>query len=78
MADPTVPTHTISMASSKYGWEDVDERAKQLGMDRSKYIQSLAEKDLSHKRFERVRITEVLILLGMATIILLLLVILQR
>lgn len=65
-------THTISMAGSKLDWDDVDKRAKSIGFrERSKYIQYLAERDIEHKRFENIRITEVLLLLGMALIVLL-------
>ena len=42
--------HTISMDGSKYSWEDVDERARQLNFTRSKYTQRLYEKDLDGKK----------------------------
>ena len=40
---------SISMCSSKYTWDDVDKRAEELGIDRSKYTQRLIELDLEHK-----------------------------
>ena len=65
--------HTISMASSKLSWEDVDERVRQVGFNnRSQYIQYLVEKDIERKRFENVKITEIMMLMMMAVIILML------
>jgi len=40
---------SISMASSKYTWDDVDKRAEELRLDRSKYSQMLYELDLDYK-----------------------------
>jgi len=66
-------THTISMAASKLSWEDVDKRVKSIGFNnRSQYIQYLVEKDLEKKRFENIRITEVMLLIMMSVIILML------
>ena len=61
--------HTISMASSKYTWADVDRRVKQTGKrNRSQYISSLVEKDLDNKR--NITIIDVAILLLLAVIVL--------
>jgi len=64
---------TISMDASKLSWEDVDKRVKQIGFNnRSQYIQYLVEKDIERKRFENVKITEIMMLIMMATILLML------
>jgi len=65
--------HSISMAASKLSWEDVDKRVKQIGFNnRSQYIQYLVEKDIEKKRFENVKITEIMMLMMMAAILLML------
>ena len=42
--------HSISMAGSKYSWEQADIRANSLNLDRSEYVQQLIEKDLDGKQ----------------------------
>lgn len=65
-------TKTISLNASDFSWDDVDTRANTLGFkERSKYIQYLVTKDIVHRRFENVRIAEILMLLGLALIIIL-------
>jgi len=66
-------THTISMDASKLSWEDVDKRARSIGFKkRSQYIQYLVEKDIERKRFENIKITEIMMLIMMAAILLML------
>ena len=69
-------TQGISMASSKYSWEDVARRAKELNIDRSKYVQHCIEKDLDKRRF--VTPIEVIMLLSLAVITLLLVIIFMK
>lgn len=39
---------SISLSNSKYIWEDIDNRAEQLGLNRSKYTQKLYEIDMKY------------------------------
>lgn len=57
-------THTISMATSRYTWEDVDRKAKKLNLDRSSYIQRTVERDMNGLDFSE--IFEIMILMGIA------------
>jgi len=43
-------THTISLAGGKHSWEDVDERARSLGLARSEYIQNLVDADFDNSK----------------------------
>ena len=38
-------THTISMAGSTLSWDEIDRKAKERGMDRSKFVQRACEKE---------------------------------
>ena len=72
------PTKTISLAGSDIvTWDLIDQRAKQLGFDRSSYTQQLYEKDITKKRFDRIRsvIDLLIMLIGFSIIILILLVV---
>ena len=62
--------HTISMDGSKYSWDEVNERIKQLNLTRSKYVQLLIEKDLDGKRRDY-RFIDVVILCLLFVIVLL-------
>jgi len=42
--------HTISMDGSRYSWDQVDVRIKELNLTRSKYVQLLIEKDFDIKK----------------------------
>jgi hypothetical protein len=42
------PTKTVSLQSSSISWEAVDGRANELGLDRSKYCQTLFDLDLKY------------------------------
>ena len=69
-------THTISMAASKLNWDDIDQRARQIGFkDRSKYIQYLAERDIHYGRYKKYQgvLNTLLMLLGFTIVILLIL-----
>lgn len=39
---------SISLAGCNKTWDDVEARANQLNLDRSKYIQQLVETDITH------------------------------
>ena len=39
---------SISLSSSKYNWEDIENRSKELGFNKSKYTQMLYELDIVH------------------------------
>ena len=41
-------TRSISLASSTYIWEDIEQRSKTLGLNRSKYTQMLYELDMKY------------------------------
>lgn len=65
--------HTISMDGSKLSWKDADERAKQIGFkERSQYVQYLIERDIEHKRFENIKIREIIMFMMLALIVLML------
>lgn len=69
--------HTISMASSKLSWSDVDQKVKNgTFRNRSQYIQYLVERDINKKRFEKYNkiINTLIMLLGFCTIILLIII----
>jgi len=38
----------ISLSTSKHTWEEIDDRCKQLGLNRSKYTQMLYELEIGH------------------------------
>lgn len=40
---------SISLSNCSHSWEEVDSRAEQLGLSRSKYTQMLYEIELKHK-----------------------------
>ena len=62
---------TISMAKSKYTWDDIDNRAHKLNMDRSEYLQGLVEKDLNRKiDVKKIDIVIVLLVFVVITILL--------
>lgn len=74
-----VDTRSVSLAASELTWTEVDERAKKLGLDRSKYVQQLLgieiENDLlnNKKIFEKkiisfIDITIILLLIGIIVI----------
>ena len=65
-----VDTHTISMEN----WTDEDKRAKQLDMNRSQYIQHLVNKDIRQPKLEDYSV--IIMLLGFATLITLMIVLL--
>ena len=69
-------THTISMAASELGWDDVDTRAKQIGFkDRSKYIQFLVERDIHKGKYDKIKdlyIFEIIVLIFLSMITVLL------
>jgi len=58
------------MDGSKYSWDEVNERIKQLNLTRSKYVQLLIEKDLDGKRRDY-RFIDVVILCLLFVIVLL-------
>lgn len=60
---------SISMDGSSLSWKEIDAKAKKLNMDRSEYVQSLAEKDFKKKRLS---IFEMVCLLCFALIIVIL------
>ena len=62
--------NTISLDGSELTWDDVDKRAKQLGMNRSTYTRFLYERDIEHKRFRDSKIVTVIFLLLMVMILL--------
>ena len=63
------------MDSSIFSWGDVDNKCKQLNIDRSKYIANLIEKDLKHKKINKHTVE--VIQFGLIVIILLLLLVVK-
>ena len=66
-------TQGISLSSSEYTWEDIDKRASELGLNRSKYTQMLYEldiKNLNKHHFDFKFIVIILFLLTILTAIL--------
>ena len=69
---------SISIPSSSRITRDiVDQRAKQLGLDRSSYTHQLYEMDIFPKKYDKIKnvIDLIIMLLGFAVIILILLVV---
>jgi len=61
---------SISLDGSELTWDDVDHRAKKLGMNCATYTRFLYERDLEHKRFRDSKLIPVISLLLMVIIIL--------
>jgi len=66
--------HTISMAGSRYGWEDFDNDARKNNMNRSQFFQHLYIKYKEKKRFLDVRVTEIIILLLLVMVLLMIII----
>lgn len=64
--------HSISMAGSKYSWEDVDKDARKTSMNRSQFFQHLYTTFKEKKKRIDIRIAEILLLLLMAITLLVL------
>ena len=64
--------HSISMAGCKHTWDEFDKDAKKLGMNRSELVQYLYTKFKEQKRWFNIRVTEILLLLMMAIVLLVL------
>jgi len=68
-----IDTHTISMGASQLSWDDIDNRAKEIGFKtRSSYIQYLAEKDIYKSKMDKRDIFIIIMFIEMSMLTLLL------
>jgi hypothetical protein len=67
MAD--VESRTVSLASCKYNWDQVDKHAEELGLDRSKYLKLLIEEDMGSKRWFKLEVYKVITILLLISIL---------
>jgi len=62
-------TQSISLSTSKYTWEDIDKRCKELNMNRSKYTQMLYEHDIDNSVKHHFDIKFIVVILFLMTIL---------
>ena len=67
MAD--VESRTVSLATCKYNWDQVDRNAEELGIDRSKYLKLLIEEDMGSKRWFKLEVYKVITILLLISIL---------
>jgi hypothetical protein len=67
MAD--IETRTVSLATCKYNWDNVDKHAEELGLDRSKYFKLLIEEDMGSKRWFKLEVYKVITILLLVSIL---------